>query len=225
MTSPSSLSNCHGPWYHAQLSPVAGSLWHSVEASRRASAAVEAIGSSTGGRVTRSSPRLFPPRERARGDQPCFDSLEALLNELVLHDRCELRQFSRPEGRPVPLARGSHEEGVPLASEDPLQHGQPTAAWTRPVELGPVADLVTKHRHRVVVERGHEHPPRLTGTTRLTPLVHHLDEHRFGLNVIVLVGRTLERDDPDFLRAVDVDDGQIPRASALLARLRGEHLA
>src|SRR5712692_11009317 len=55
MTSPSSLSNCHGPWYHAQLSPVAGSLWHSVEASRRASAAVEAIGSSTGGRVTRSS--------------------------------------------------------------------------------------------------------------------------------------------------------------------------
>src|SRR6266446_9332107 len=75
------------------------------------------------------------------------------------------------------------------------------------------------------LERGHEHPPCLTGTAWLTPLVHHLDEHRFGLNVIALVGRTLERDDPDFLRAVDVDDGQIPGASALLARLRGEHLA
>src|SRR5439155_18904867 len=37
--------------------------------------------------------------------------------------------------------------------------------------------------------------------------------------------RTLDRDDPYLLSAVDVDDRQIPRASTFLERLGGEHLA
>src|SRR6266498_354415 len=58
MTSPMSLKSCQGPWYHAQLWPVAGSLWHKVEASSTASRALEAIGSSTCG------PALTPPPHR-----------------------------------------------------------------------------------------------------------------------------------------------------------------
>ena len=143
----------------------------------------------------------------------------------MLEDRRELRHLPRPERRPVALTGGRHEQRVALTAENATQHGQPPPARTCVADFGVVADLVTQQRRRIVVERCQHHASDLPRPAWLAPLVDDLDHDRFRLDVIVLGGGALQRNEPDLLRAVDIDHTYVPRQAARLTRLRRDHFA
>ena len=84
-------------------------------------------------------------------------------------------------------------------ADDATQYRQASAARTRIPDLRKIAGFVTHERHRVVMQRGDHDAPEPTGGTPPALPVEHLNQHAFGLHVVMLMVRALQRDVAGFV--------------------------